>query len=64
LSDHQIGKYLWILARESSMDVEQYSRAVAVAKANGFPVDSVVKTWHSPHALTDAISSKRLPTYR
>ena len=40
-------KYLWILARESSMDVEQYSRAVAVAKANGFAVDSVVKTLHS-----------------
>jgi len=40
-------KYLWILARESSMDVEQYSRAIAIGKANGFAVDSVVKTLHS-----------------
>lgn len=40
-------KYLWILSRTPSMDPTQYGKAVAVATANGFAIDGLVRTSHS-----------------
>jgi len=37
-------KYLWILARTPTLGAEPYSFAIAVARANGFAVDDLVKT--------------------
>jgi len=37
-------KYLWLLARTPTLGAEPFSSAVAAARANGFAVDSLVKT--------------------
>lgn len=37
-------QYLWILARAPALDAGDYSAAVAVAEANGFAVELLVKT--------------------
>jgi apolipoprotein D and lipocalin family protein len=38
--------YLWILSRTAVLDAERYASAVAVARANGFDVERLVKTNH------------------
>ena len=37
-------KYLWILARTSTIDAATYARAKEIARANGFDVDRLVPT--------------------
>ena len=40
-------EYLWILSRAPSMSADDYNRAIAIAKANGFDVAKLHKTSHS-----------------
>jgi len=39
--------YLWILARTPVLDAECFALALAVARANGFDVDRLVRTTHT-----------------
>jgi apolipoprotein D and lipocalin family protein len=40
-------EYLWILSRTPEMSEKDYSRATAIAEANGFDVSKLVRTPHS-----------------
>lgn len=44
-------EYLWILARASVLDAERSASAMAAARANGFDIERLVKTNHTPAAL-------------
>ena len=39
--------YLWILARTPALDAEGFASALAVARANGFDVERLMKTGHT-----------------
>ena len=40
-------EYLWILSRTPTMSVDDYDRAIAIAKANGFDVTLLQRTSHA-----------------
>jgi len=39
-------QYLWILARETTMPKNEYDKLVSIARNQGYPIDSLVKTAH------------------